>query len=148
MLSDYFLKYIPERTGYSDNTIKSYRDTFILMFRYHKSGYREPLAKLTFDRLDADYISSFLAWLGKDKGYSVSSINQRLAAIHAFYKYVQMYAPEYSGFCNPVLEIKSRKVPSMPMNYLTPDAVRSLLRQTETDMAEGITGSCAADTAV
>jgi len=33
-LSAYFLKYMPTRTGYSNNTIKSYRDTFIIFLRY------------------------------------------------------------------------------------------------------------------
>lgn len=33
-LSKYFLKYITQRTGYSDNTIKSYRDTFTIFLRY------------------------------------------------------------------------------------------------------------------
>lgn len=36
LLSSYFLKYLPYHTGYSINTISSYRDTFILLFRYHE----------------------------------------------------------------------------------------------------------------
>ncbi|MHB1256338.1 MAG: hypothetical protein ACYCXI_09015 [Dethiobacteraceae bacterium] len=49
LLSAYFIKYIPERSGYSDNTIKSYRDTFILLFRYQGEVVKQPVNKLSFE---------------------------------------------------------------------------------------------------
>ena len=55
--------------------------------------------------MDCEYIEDFLVWLKCKKHYSLSSINQRLAAIHAFYKYVLRGNPEYIKLCTSVLEI-------------------------------------------
>lgn len=136
LLSSYFLKYMPERTSYSSNTIKSYRDTFILLFQYQEYLHRS-LAKISLDTMNRKYIEAFLVWLECERHYSASSINQRLAAVHAFYKYVQRENPEYIELCTSVLGIKSKKVPVVPMNYLSSDAIKLLLSLPDSSNAEG-----------
>lgn len=137
MLSAYFLKYIPERTDYSDNTIKSYRDTFILLFIFQEEYVKKSVTKLSFDTMSRKYIENFLVWLENEKHYSVSSINQRLAAAHSFFRYVQMEKPEYLELCSSILGIKSRKVPIAPMNYLSTDAIKLLLSLPNSTNVEG-----------
>ena len=137
LLSSYFLKYVPERTGYSENTIKSYRDTFILLFRYYKESLNKPTSSISFESIDRNTIEDFLTWLEKNNGYSVSSCNQRLAAIHAFIKYVQMEAPEYMDLCTSILSIKTKKVPAIPMNYLSVNAIRLLLSMPDAKSSNG-----------
>jgi len=127
LLSSYFLKYIPERTNYSDNTIKSYRDTFILLFQYQEDYLNKPVSKFSFEVLSRKYFEDFLVWLENEKKYSVSSINQRLAALHAFFKYIQRENPEYIELCGSILTIKTKKIPVVPMNYLSVEAIKVLL---------------------
>lgn len=136
LLSSYFLKYIPERTSYSSNTIKSYRDTFILLFQYQEHLHKS-LAKIDLETMNCKYIEDFLFWLECEKHYSASSINQRLAAVHAFFKYVQKENPEYIELCTSVLGIKSKKVPVIPMNYFSVDAIKLLLSIPDSSNAEG-----------
>ena len=136
LLSSFFLKYIPERTSYSNNTIKSYRDTFVLLFQYQEHLHKS-LSKINFETMDCKYIEDFLIWLECEKHYSVASINQRLAAIHAFYKYVQKENPEYIELCTSILEIKSKKIPVVPMNYCSSDAIKLLLSLPDSSNAEG-----------
>lgn len=136
LLSSYFLKYIPERTSYSSNTIKSYRDTFILLFQYQEHLHKS-LAKISMESITCKYIEDFLVWLECEKHYSVSSVNQRLAAIHAFFKYVQKENPEYIEPCTFILGIKSKKVPVVPMNYFSVEAVKLLLSLPDTSKVEG-----------
>jgi site-specific recombinase XerD len=136
LLSSYFLKYIPERTDYSSNTIKSYRDTFILLFQYQEHLHKS-LAKISLETMNCKYIENFLIWLECEKHYSVSSINQRLAAVHAFFKYVQKENPEYMELCTSILGIKSKKVPVVPMNYLSVDAIKLLLSLPDSSKIEG-----------
>lgn len=138
LLSSFFLKYIPERTGYSNNTIKSYRDTFILLFQYHENYLNRASSKLNIEMINRKYIENFLVWLENEKQYSISSINQRLAAIHAFFKYVQMENPEYMSLCISVLEIKSKKVSVIPMSYLSVEAIKLLLSFPNTSKSEGL----------
>ncbi len=138
MLSNYFLKHIPNRSDYSTNTIKSYRDAFILLFQYHQTCKHQPISDMTFAIIDNEYLQGFLSWLEQEKTYSVTSINLRLAAIHAFYRYVQSYAPEYAACCEVIFSIKSRKVPIFPVKYLTIKTVQCLLELPDANTADGI----------
>ncbi|MBA7673245.1 Tyrosine recombinase XerD [subsurface metagenome] len=126
-LSEYFLKYISRQTGYSINTIKSYRDTFTIFLRYLKDELKIKPEKLSFEKMSKKMIEEFMIWLEEDKKYSVSTRNQRLAAIHAFFRYVQIEAPENLNLCNCILSIPTKKVAESTIPYLTIDAVKALL---------------------
>lgn len=62
-LSAYFLKYMPTRTGYSGNTIKSYRDTFTIFLRYCNDELRIKPEKIGFSTINRNLIEDFLSWL-------------------------------------------------------------------------------------
>ncbi|SDK97713.1 phage integrase N-terminal SAM-like domain-containing protein, partial [Alkalibacterium thalassium] len=104
-LSKYFLEYITQRTGYSDNTIKSYRDTFTIYLRYCNEVLRIKPEKLCFSKISRKMVEEFLTWLEDTKNYSISTRNQRLAALHAFFRYLQIEAPQYMELCNSILSI-------------------------------------------
>ena len=125
-LSNYFLKYIPSRTGYSINTIKSYRDTFIIFLKYLTEHLNIKSDKIEFSLLNRDTIEDFLSWLEIQKSYSVSSRNIRLAALHAFFRYLLLDSPEYMELCNTILAIKSKRLPLKEMNYLSIEAIKVL----------------------
>jgi len=126
-LSEYFLKYAPRQTGYSINTIKSYRDTFTIFLRYLNDKLRIKPEKVSFEKINKKMIEEFLIWLEEYKKCSVSTRNQRLAAIHAFFRYVQIEAPETLNLSNLILSIPAKKVAGNPISYLTIDAVKALL---------------------
>lgn len=112
---------------YSSNTIKSYRDTFTIFIRYSNDILRIKPEKLSFTMIDRKMIEEFLYWLEVDMKYSVSTRNQRLAALHAFFRYIQIEAPEYMDICNEILAIRSKKAPSPEMKYLSKEAIKVLL---------------------
>lgn len=136
-LSAYFLKYIPYRTGYSDNTIKSYRDTFTIFLRYCNDILHIKPEKLSFSKMNRNMVEEFLIWLEDTKKYSTSTRNQRLSALHAFFRYIQIEAPEFMELCNSILSIKSKKTPVVEMNYLTIDAIKELLSIPDISKSEG-----------
>lgn len=136
-LSSYFLKYIPHKTGYSDNTIRSYRDAFTIFLRYCNDVLRIKPGKLNFSKINRKMIEEFLVWLEITKNYSISTRNQRLAALHAFFRYVQIEAPEYIELCNSVLSISSKKTPIVEMNYLSIEAIKELLSIPDISKKEG-----------
>ncbi len=126
-LSNYFLKYMPVRTGYSSNTIKSYRDSFVIFLRYCNDELKIKPQNLDFTLINRDMIEKFLSWLNYQKNYSVSTRNLRLAALHAFFRYIQLELPEYMELCNSILAIKSRKIPATEINYLSIEGIKKLL---------------------
>ena len=126
-LSAYFLKYIPTRTGYSSNTIISYRDTFIVFLKYCNNELRIKPEKIDFSLINRNIIENFLSWLEYQKMYSISTRNQRLSALHAFFRYIQLQSPEYMELCNSILTIKSKKIPVTEINYLWIEGIKVLL---------------------
>jgi site-specific recombinase XerD len=133
-LSGYFLKYMPTRTGYTSNTIESYRDAFIIFIRYCNDELKIKPEKIDFKNINKNMVEDFLFWLEHKKNYSVSTRNLRLAALHSFFRYIQLESPEYMKLCNSILTIKSKKAPVTQMNYLSTSGIKILLSMPDTNI--------------
>ncbi len=82
-------RYLPGEAGASPNTILSYRDTFLLLIKYCKSQENTPPEKMTLELLTRELVCAFLSWLESERHCSVSTRNQRLAALHSFCRFMQ-----------------------------------------------------------
>lgn len=120
--------------NYSDNTIKAYRDTFTVFFKYCTEVLHLKLEKLSITDINKDLIEDFLNWLVDD---SLKTRNQRLAALQSFFRFLQVEAPEYLDVCNTILSIKSKKVPNTDMTYLSIPAIKKLLATPNSKTKEG-----------
>lgn len=110
----------------SPETIKSYRDAFRLYLRYIENHHGIPPAKMSIAQFDADHILGFLAYLDTERGNSAKTINNRLAALHSFVKYLIFEVPEYSGLLNRSLMVPFRKSEKRQMEFLTEDEFDAL----------------------
>jgi len=137
-VSSFFTHYLGNEAGLSINTIKSYRDAFILFFKYLEESGICKISKLKMDMLNADNAIGFLDWLEQTRGCSISSRNQRLAALKAFCCYVARKSPEENGLCQGILKIRVKKAPQKPVEYLTVDAVEYLLKMPDNRSMQGI----------
>jgi site-specific recombinase XerD len=113
--------------GCSPNTVASYRDTFKLLIVFCRDERSLPPEKLTLDRLDADAIIGFLDWLEASRHNSVSTRNQRLAAISSFYRWLQAQDPTQMACCQDILAIPAKRQPQPAVNYLTAAQTHDLL---------------------
>ena len=127
----FFMVYLPATRNVSENTIKSYRDTFKWILTFSEEQQHIPAERLTLSNFNSDFVENFLAWLEKDKGNSISTRNQRLAAIHAFIQYVKLKKPEYLYQNQKILAIRSKRKPQPELAYLLPDMLQSIIRQTD-----------------
>jgi integrase/recombinase XerD len=125
----FLTSYLAGLRGCSPNTVASYRDTFKLLIAYFRDEKSIPPEKLTLDRLDAAAITGFLGWLEASRGNSVSTRNQRLAAISSFCAWMQTQDPARMACCQDILAIPAKKQPRPAVNHLTPDQTRLLLAQ-------------------
>ena len=125
-LTKYFAEYLPVQTGASPNTVRSYRDAFIQVLEFFKLKYRIDPEKLSYSDFSPERIEAFLSYLEEERGISISTRNQRLAAIHSFFRYIQYRDP--SGFeqCSRVLSVPFKKAPAKAMNYLSIEEVEFL----------------------
>lgn len=136
-LTTFLTTYMADQRNASPNTIRSYRDTFVLLLRYLRDARDRPVEKITLASVDAPTVVAFLEHLQAERGCSSRTSNQRLAAIHAFAKYVQSEAPDHLLAMQRVLAIPSRRVASKPMAYLEPDALGAVLARPDVDTASG-----------
>jgi site-specific recombinase XerD len=118
---------MPTRTGYSINTIESYRDAFIIFLRYCNDELKIKPEKIDFSLINRNMIEEYLVWIENKKKCSISTRNHRLAALQSFFRYIQLEAPEQLELCNTILSIKSKKVPVTEMNYISIEGIKVLL---------------------
>ena len=137
-LPRYFTEYIPSQRAYSPNTVASYRDTFVLLLTFYRDELHIRPDKLTYEDFSAENIESFLSWMEETRGISASTRNQRLAAIHSFFRYVQYKDPAGFEQCGAVLSVPYKKAQAVPMNYLSIEEIRCLLQLPDQKCAAGL----------
>ncbi|WP_051578013.1 tyrosine-type recombinase/integrase [Sporolactobacillus terrae] len=137
-VTSFFTEYLSGEAGLSINTIKSYRDAFILFYKYLEEAGICKISKLKMDMLNADNITGFLDWLEQSRCCSIGSRNQRLAALKAFCSYVIRRSPEESALCQGVLKIRIKKAPQKSVEYLSGAAVEYLLKIPNSHSMQGI----------
>lgn len=137
-LADFLTKYLPAERGMGSNTIASYRMTFILLISFMKEYKGIKPQKLVFSDLTKTCIEEYLNHLEQVRKCSVSTRNVRLAALHAFFNFVQYEWPEQLDECRRILSIKQKKAKQGTINYLTVEGIQLLLSQPDLSTKKGI----------
>ena len=138
LVTSFFSTYLPNVMGYSENTIKSYRDTFVLLFNFVDEKHLCRKGRITIGIFNKEHVISFLEWLETSRNASVSTRNQRLAALKSFCKYASANAIEYLDIFQQILDIKPKKSVSKTVEYLSVDAIALLLKQPDLHTRAGI----------
>ncbi len=128
-LSTYLTKYLPGQRNLRPHTLASYRDTFKLLLRYCREVRGMAVERLTLHDLDNTLIRAFLDWLESDRHNTVATRNQRLASLHAFYRYLQAEDPTGLASYQKILAIPRKKTPAPTIPHLTPEALQRILAQ-------------------
>ena len=136
-LSKYLAFYLPGVQGVSENTVLSYRDTFSLFLIFCNKNRGIAPEQLSFQQIDRPLIEDFLAWLETNRSCSVSTRNQRLAALRAFFRYLQTHHPEHLLLCRQIIDIPSKAARQKAMNYLSIDGIALLLSMPDTSKRQG-----------
>lgn len=136
-LTEFLAVYLPSQKNVSRNTIRSYRDTFKLLIKYYQNIKKIKIEKITLHDLSSVGIIDFLKWLETDRNCGISTRNQRLAAIHSFFRYIQAEEPESIFYFQKVINIPIKKTKKTTVEYLTPEAVKLLLEQPDKSTRKG-----------
>ena len=89
LLEDYFESYLPHSRGLSSNTIESYKQSFMLLFRFMQEVKSIGSDEIRFSTLNYGTLLEFLNWLEKERNCKPITRNQRLSAFSAFSEYAQ-----------------------------------------------------------
>ncbi len=126
-LRRFLVEYIVTERNLARNTRTSYRDTFSLLLPFVSRKLRRPADRLAVRDLTSGLVLKFLAHLAEDRGCSVRTRNQRLAAIRAFARFVSSRNPAHVEWCGHIRAIASKKSMSPPVGWLTRTEMEAML---------------------
>ena len=136
-LTQFLTVHLPGHLGSKKNTQLSYRDSFSLLLKYCRDVEKYALEKLMITQIDRELVLRFLKWLEEERHCKITTRNQRLAAIHSFFSFLMVEAPQYMEQSQKVLSIPMKKADKPPLMYLPLDAVKGLLEQPDRNTPHG-----------
>lgn len=125
---DQFLNtYLVSEKGLKENTRRSYKYAFQLLFRYLSEEKGVSPDCVTFNLLDTETITGFLNWLETGRNCSAVTRNQRLAVILSFSEYAQHHSSDAATvFRRSVLNVPFKKAKTESRTYFTKDELKIL----------------------
>lgn len=136
-VSQFLSHYLAGQRNLSPNTIKAYRDVFVLLLRFCRDVKGIAVERLGLEQIDARLVGAFLDHLEQERHCSIRTINQRLAVLHAFFRYLQVEEPTLLLQCQRILAIPLRRFVRHEVDYLPKDHLAALLAQPDLKRSDG-----------
>lgn len=136
-LSKFLNEYLVIERNVSKNTIRSYTKTFQLLIDYLVNIKNMKLHNINFNTITRDIILDFLNHL-EEKGNTIRTRNQRLAAIKSFYQYCLYYETNNIHNINQILTIKFKKYTKKVMDYLTEEELQTIFNSIDSSTKKGL----------
>lgn len=136
-LSYFLSKYLPGQKNASKQTIASYRDTFKLFLIFCEKEKKKKPERIKMEYITKELIIDYLEWLEIVRKCSISTRNQRLAAMHSFFRYVQKEFPQDMHEIQKILSIPSKRKATTLVPYLTGTEMQILLSQPDITNYDG-----------
>jgi len=123
----FFAEHLPALRGMSPHTVRSYRDSIILLLRFAAKRRKCSVDKLDLEHIDSNVVVAFLQHLEDERGNSSTTRNVRLAAVHVFFRYVAAQHPDHLELCQRVLGVPFKRARSRPADYLEYEEIQAVL---------------------
>ena len=127
LIESFFVDHLLRQRRASPHTVQSYRDTFRLLLAFTQQHLKKAPSALAVDDLDSPTIGSFLDHIEKNRGNSPRTRNARLAAIHSFFQYAALQAPDHSAVIQRVLAMQGKKYNRSLVHFLSRPEIDALL---------------------
>jgi len=127
LLQAFFTDRLLKQRRASPHTVTAYRNTFRLLLRFAASRLGHAPSRLALADLDAAFLCEFLDHLEHERKNSARSRNARLAALHAFFRYVALTEPAHALLCQRVLAIPSKRFERGIVEFLADEEVEALV---------------------
>ena len=127
LLQCFFTDRLLGQLGASRHTVAGYRDAFRLLLRFAAQRFKRMPSNLCLEDLDPSFLSDFLNHLETDRHNCIRTRNNRLAALHAFFRYVYVNEPAYALHCQRVLAIPAKRYDKSPVEFLTEEETLALI---------------------
>ncbi|MGH2855329.1 MAG: tyrosine-type recombinase/integrase [Solirubrobacteraceae bacterium] len=129
LVHGFFLSYLVEQKGLRQGSVRSYRDTLRLFLQFVAAEARRDVSKLTPEDLSFERVLAFLRHLEQQRRNSVTTRNQRLAALHTFFEFVARRDPDRLHECQQIAMIPVKRSTQPSMRALTREEVQALFAE-------------------
>ncbi len=127
LIQRFFIGRLQTQLGASPHTVAAYRDTFRLLLTFVSERQAREPSKLRLEDLDAALLNTFLDHLESQRGNCAKTRNSRLAALHAFFRFVSYEEPQCSLQCQQVLAIPTKRYAKFSVEFLNEQETAALL---------------------
>jgi site-specific recombinase XerC len=132
VLQRFFTERLVTHQDASVHTVAAYRDTFRLLLRFAQARLGRAPSRLQLEDLDVVFVEAFLVHLERDRGNHPRTRNQRLSALHGFFRYVALSEPALSLHCQRILAIPAKRCERGPVAFLTDEETMALVSVPDT----------------
>jgi site-specific recombinase XerD len=132
VVHDFFVDYLRQQKGLRHSSVRSYRDTLRLFLPFVANGTRRRISRLQLEELSLEQVLGFLRHMEQDRHNSISTRNQRLAALRTFFEYLGRRSPEALRLCEQVAAIPTKRTPLPDTRFIGRDQVQELFARLPT----------------
>lgn len=134
----FLVEYVIGERNYSPNTQHSYPDTFRLLLPFAARRCRCTVDRLTLSAIKPKTLRDFTRHLEQVRHCGPSTINQRLAALRAWARFVAANSPEHLEWSGQIQTIHLKKFAPPPVCYLEKEEMKALLAAPHRQTAQGV----------
>jgi site-specific recombinase XerD len=136
-LHQFFDQYLPRIKGASDETIKSYRQSFTLFLKFAAACQNQAVKDIHVEHLTPDLIFDFLNHLEEQRENCVRTRNSRLAALKSLAKMIRLQYPEHLQIAEMLLNIPQKRWLKPLIGFLTHDEVLKVFGSVDLKKKDG-----------
>jgi site-specific recombinase XerD len=128
VLFSFFEDHLKVQKGLRPGSIKSYRDTIKLFLPFVARACRKPVTGLSLTDLSSQRVLEFLQMIEVQRHNKPQTRNQRLAALHTFYRFVATHHCEMLAEAERVEAIPNKHTSPAPTRYLDCEEIDRLFQ--------------------
>lgn len=137
LLEDFILEYLPKERGYSKNTALSYYTSIKQFLKYIEDILHKKQEEINVADFNRNNISSFLNYI-EDNGKSITTRNQRQAALISFVSYCAIMEPLYQKILDDVKNLKVKKIIKNKLDFLTVEEYKTFISAVNLNSQNGL----------
>ena len=135
-ITKYIKTYVPSQKTVSDNTLKSYRIAIQLYLEFlEEKG--TTISNICYECFDVLHIEQWLEWLLNTRKNQVQTVNNRLASLRVFLKYLGRQDISLLNLYTGAIEIPRRKQPKIKVKGISKKAVKVLFSEIDQNTKAG-----------
>lgn len=137
-VSAFLRERLPVERRASENTIDTYALALRLLFEFAAKKKEISPSKLQLPQIDAPLVLDFLVHLEKERQNCPTTRNVRLAAIHAFMRFIEYREPAALEQVRCILAIPLKKTDTRLVTHLTTAEMQAILDAPNPNKRDGI----------